>query len=98
FAIPHCKSDDVRFNSMVVLKPRVPVAWDSLDGQPVRVMIMLAIREASGAEAHMKVLARLARRVMDTHFRSLLEQETDPVKLCNILRESFEIQPIQQPD
>ena len=90
FAIPHCKSNDVRFNSMVVLKPRTPVAWDSLDGQPVRVMIMLAIREAGGAAAHMKVLARLARRVMDTHFRSQLEQETDPARLCGILRESFE--------
>jgi fructose-specific PTS system IIA-like component len=90
FAIPHCKSKDVRFNSMVVLKPRVPVAWNSLDGQPVRVMIMLAMRETTGTTAHMKVLARLSRRVMDTDFRSQLEQEDDPAKLYGILQQSFE--------
>lgn len=89
FAIPHCKNNSVQFNSMVLLKPRSPIAWNSLDGQPVRVMIMLAIRETNGDSAHMKVLARLARQVMDPHFRSQLEQETDPAKLCAILQQSF---------
>jgi fructose-specific PTS system IIA-like component len=89
FAIPHCKSNSVRFNSMVLLKPRSPVAWNSLDGQPVRVMILLAIRETNGAIAHMKVLARLARRVMDAEFRTQLERETDSAKLCEILQQSF---------
>ena len=75
---------------MVVAKTRTPVEWNSLDGQPVRVIIMLAIREANGASAHMKVLARLARRVMDPEFRSQLERETDPVRLCAILQQLFE--------
>jgi mannitol/fructose-specific phosphotransferase system IIA component (Ntr-type) len=53
-------------------------------------MILLAIRDANGASAHMKVLARLARRVMDEGFRAQLEQETDPAKLCGILQQCFE--------
>jgi fructose-specific PTS system IIA-like component len=90
FAIPHCKSNCVRFNSLVLLKPRRPIAWNSLDGQPVRVMILLAVRETNGSTAHMKVLARLARRVMDTQFRAQIEQENDPVKLCALLQQSCE--------
>jgi fructose-specific PTS system IIA-like component len=90
FAIPHCQSNSAQFNSMVLLKPRSPLAWNSLDGQPVKVVIMLAVRESNGDSTHMKVLARLARRVMDPHFRSQLEQETDPAKLCAILQQSFE--------
>jgi multiphosphoryl transfer protein len=89
FAIPHCKDNSVRFNSLVLLKPRTPLAWNSLDGKPVRVMIMLAIRETNGASTHMKVLARLARRVMDQQFRAQLEEEPDPVRLCNLLQQSF---------
>ncbi len=90
FAIPHCKSNCVRFNSMVLLKTRAPIPWNSLDGQPVRVVILLAIQETNGAMTHMKVLARLARRVMDENFRAELEQEIDPAKLCAILRQVFE--------
>ncbi|MGH7950366.1 MAG: phosphoenolpyruvate--protein phosphotransferase [Limisphaerales bacterium] len=90
FAIPHCKSNAVRFNSLVLLKPREPVAWNSLDGRPVRVMLLLAIRESQGVSAHMKVLAKLARQIMDENFRAELEQENDPAKLCAILQKSFE--------
>ena len=89
FAIPHCKSNAVRFDSLVLLKPRTPIAWNSLDGRPVGVIIMLAIRETNAPLAHMKVFARLARRVMDASFRLQLEQETKPATLCKVLQESL---------
>ncbi|MDR3378624.1 MAG: phosphoenolpyruvate--protein phosphotransferase [Verrucomicrobiae bacterium] len=90
FAIPHCKSNAVRYNSMVLLKPRQPLAWNSLDGQPVRVMILLAVREANSTTVHMKVLARLARRIMDPNFREELENATDPATLCDLLLKSLD--------
>jgi len=31
FAMPHCKTNAVRSNSLVLLKLRAPVAWPSLD-------------------------------------------------------------------
>lgn len=90
FAIPHCKDAGVRYNSLVLLKPRTPVAWNSLDGQPVSVVILLAIREAQADSTHMKVLAKLARKVMSKTFRSQLEAENNPAELCAILQKSFE--------
>ena len=90
FAIPHCKSNAVRYNSMVLLKPRHPLAWNSLDGQPVRVMILLAVREANSTTVHMKVLARLARRIMDPNFRAELENTADPATLCALLLKSLD--------
>jgi fructose-specific PTS system IIA-like component len=89
FAIPHCKNNAVRANSLAVLKLRQPVAWASLDGQPVRVVILLAIRETDGATEHLKVLARLARQLMHEDFRARLEQENEPAALCAFLRETF---------
>lgn len=90
FAIPHCKDAGVRYNSLVLLKPRSPVAWNSLDGQPVGVVILLAIREEQGDSTHMKVLAKLARKVMSKTFRAQLESENNPAELCAILQKSFE--------
>ena len=89
FAIPHCQSDAVRFNSLVVLKSRSPLAWNSLDGQPVRVVILLAIRAAQGGNAHMQVLAKLARKIMDEDFRAQIEFENDPARLCALLQKVF---------
>jgi multiphosphoryl transfer protein len=90
FAIPHCKTNAVKSSSLVLVKLRSPVAWNSLDGQPVRVVILLVLRENGGADEHMKVLAKLARRLMHEEFRVRLEQETDPKTLCAFLRETIQ--------
>jgi phosphoenolpyruvate-protein phosphotransferase len=85
FAIPHCKTKDLRSNSMVVLRLRQPVEWDALDGQPVGVVVLLAVRDAEHARAHMKVLATLARQLMHEEFRDHLRQESDAEALCTYL-------------
>ena len=89
FAIPHCKSDAVRANSLVVLKLKTAVDWGSLDEKPVAVLLLLAIRESDQAAEHMKVLAALARRVMHEDFRERITREDDPAALCQFLRESI---------
>ena len=89
FAIPHCQTDAVRFNSLVLIKLNSPVAWNSLDGQPVRVVLLLAIRAAQAGTAHMQVLAKLARKIMDDDFRAELERENVPVQLNAILQQVF---------
>jgi fructose-specific PTS system IIA-like component len=89
FAIPHCKTDAVRTNSLAVLKLNIPVEWGSLDEKPVGVVLLLAIRESDQAAEHMKVLASLARKVMHEEFRDRLAQERDPEALCRFLKESI---------
>jgi fructose-specific phosphotransferase system IIA component len=89
FAIPHCQTNAVRFNSLVLLKLKSPVAWNSLDGQPVRVVILLAIRAAQAGTTHMQVFAKLARKIMDEDFRAELEKENEPDRLCATLQKIF---------
>jgi fructose-specific PTS system IIA-like component len=89
FAVPHCKCAAVQQNSLVLLKLRQPVDWGSLDDQPVRVVVLLVIRDADGADAHMAVFARLARQVMHEEFRAALEQEQDSAALCNFLHQKL---------
>ena len=91
FAIPHCKSSAVRANSLVLLKPRIPIPWNSLDGLPVRVVILMAIREAQAVTKHMQVFAKLARLMMDRDFCGHLERENSAEKLCAFLQKSLAI-------
>lgn len=91
YAIPHCKTNAMRFNSLVLLKLRTPVKWNSLDGRPVRVVILFAVRETNSATGHMKVFSKLARQVMDEHFRARLENENDASALCDVLGEKLAV-------
>jgi fructose-specific phosphotransferase system IIA component len=92
FAIPHCKSIAVRSNSLVLVKLKAPVDWDALDGKPVGVVILLALHERDGSNQHMKVLASLARHLMDESFRAQLERETDPHTLYELLKRKLEVE------
>jgi fructose-specific phosphotransferase system IIA component len=89
FAIPHCKSDAVRFDSLVLVKLRTPVAWNSLDGKPVHVAVVFAARDIGGANNHMKVFAKLARLMMDENFRARMESENDATSLCQFILSSL---------
>jgi len=89
-AIPHCQTDAVQVNSLAVLRLAQGVEWGSLDGQPVRLVILLVMRESDAGSAHMKVFARLARKLMHEPFRLWLATEKDPDVLCARLREALE--------
>jgi multiphosphoryl transfer protein len=90
FAIPHCKTDAVRADSLALLKLKTPVEWGSLDGKPVQVLLLLTIRESDQATEHMKVLAALARRLVHEDFRRRLIEQQDPEALCRFLKQSLE--------
>ncbi len=85
FAIPHCQTDAAGASSMAVVKLRAGVDWNAIDGQPVRTVILLVVREAEQAATHMRVLASLARRLMHEEFRTEVEREQDPAALCALL-------------
>ena len=88
FAIPHCKSAHLAANSIVILKTRdgsPGIEWGSLDGNPVRVAVLLAIRGDDAGKEHLKILATLSRQVMRDEFRERLMNESDPVALARFV-------------
>ena len=92
FAVPHCKSNVVRSASIAVLRLQQPVEWGSLDNQPVRMAILLALPETA-AKQHLQVFARLARKLMNEDFRNQLLAASDAsaVRVClerNVIAEA----------
>jgi phosphoenolpyruvate-protein phosphotransferase len=90
FALPHCKSEHLAANSIVIAKLNAPVEWGSLDQKPVDVVILLAIRAQEHAQEHMKVFAKLSRLIMRDEFRDRLRNENDAGKLSLFLKQSLE--------
>jgi fructose-specific PTS system IIA-like component len=82
FAVPHCKCEAVTAPTLAVLRLDEPVEWGSMDGKPVKMVLLLAVPtdEASGggAAGHMKIFATLARRLMHEEFRDRLAGLDEP--------------------
>jgi len=72
FATPHCKTEAVTADSIGILKLNQPIHWDSVDSEPVRFIILMAMREPQGASRHLQVFSRLARKLMNEDFREHL--------------------------
>ncbi|RPJ60423.1 MAG: hypothetical protein EHM24_27210, partial [Acidobacteria bacterium] len=89
FAIPHCRTHAVSSNSLAIVSLAEPVEWGSLDGQPVSVLLLLAIRESDPTGTHLRVLAALSRRLMHADFRARIAAEEDPEALCRFIAEEI---------
>jgi fructose-specific PTS system IIA-like component len=85
FAVPHCKTRAMTANSIGILKLAQPIEWGSLDGAPVRMVILLALRDSGDNGLHMRVFSRLARKLMDEGFRERLLNLDDPSELVSRL-------------
>ena len=91
FAIPHCRSDAINANSVAVLKLGKPIEWAALDGKPVSMVILLAVRESDANNSHMQVLAKLARRLMNESFRQELGTLELPSEIMAFLSRELEL-------
>ncbi len=96
FAIPHCRSSAMVADSLLVIKPRVPILWDSVDDQFVTVIILLAIGNSQGGQPHLKTLSVLARKLNQEEFRERMEKEQHAAQLLAML--SLILQPVSLPD
>jgi fructose-specific PTS system IIA-like component len=92
FAIPHGKTDAVETDSVMLIKLREPVRWGGEEGESVRTVILLAMRESGGPNNHLRVLATLARKLMHEEFRQDLNSHRTAEELCAVLFETIQPQ------
>ncbi|MEN8078564.1 fructose PTS transporter subunit IIA [Clostridioides difficile] len=89
-AIPHGKSTAVEVPTVAVGRINEGVDWDSLDGNPVKIVFQLAVPEEADSDQHLKILAALSRKLMDEDFVSALFNSQDKEGLLNLLTSVFE--------
>jgi PTS system nitrogen regulatory IIA component len=76
-AIPHARSSAVSELTLVAGVSPEPVAFDSIDGEPVRLFFLIVGPESSAGE-HVKILSRIARLVRREILREQLCEAHTP--------------------
>lgn len=83
-AIPHGKIEGLTKVTAVFARLAEPVNFESVDDQPVDLVVMLLAPVGSGAD-HLKALARVARLLRTDELVAALRASVDPAELYMIL-------------
>ncbi|MDI6453280.1 PTS sugar transporter subunit IIA [Peloplasma aerotolerans] len=83
-AIPHAKSKHVKQPALVFGKSQSGIDFESLDQRKAQIFFLIAIPE-DGADLHLKILAKLSRKLMDEHFRYALMISSNEEQIMSIL-------------
>ncbi|MFJ9907691.1 fructose-specific PTS transporter subunit EIIC [Streptomyces sp. NPDC101152] len=86
-AVPHAKTDAVTAPVVGFARSDEGVEWGSLDGTRARLVFMIAVPEAAAGDEHLRILALLSRRLMDTGFRERLLTAGDERAVLDVLGE-----------
>ena len=82
-AIPHAKAESISKPTVLFGRVGMPVEWGALDGKPVSTFISILVPDGEGAE-HLRILAKLARRLIHEDFANGLRTGSD-AEVCVLI-------------
>ena len=83
-AIPHCRINECSEAAGCIVTLQEPIDYGSADGQDVDIIFVLLVPEEA-TEAHLKLLAALARSFSNAEVRDRVRQTQDPEALKQLL-------------
>jgi fructose-specific PTS system IIA-like component len=87
FALPHGKSSTVRTPSVAFLRPAGALRWTGKGRSRVRGVLLIAIPDSTSSEEHLRLIARLSRRLMHEDFREALLSARSAAAALRALRQ-----------
>lgn len=83
-AIPHGKCKAVSELVMAIGIAHEPIDFDSIDGKPVTIIILL-VSPADQTGPHIQALAKISRLMLNTEFKKKLEKAASAKEVCDLL-------------
>jgi len=83
-AIPHGKCNAVKELVMAIGIAREPIEFESVDGKPVRIIVLL-ISPLDQTGPHIQALARISRVMLDEEFRQKLQNASSAEEVYELL-------------
>ncbi len=87
-AIPHGKSAGVNTTSLAIGVSANPLAWESLDDEPVSVVILFAVTESDSDVIHLKLLQHVAMLLAHESFVEKLHAVSSTAEMLALLESS----------
>ena len=88
-AIPHGKSDAVRVTSIAIGRVREGIPWESLVHEPVRMIILFAVRNVDKTTIHLKLLSEVAMALADDETLEKLLKTEDKQEVIHLLSQEM---------
>ncbi|NNU89928.1 PTS fructose transporter subunit IIABC [Anoxybacillus sp. CHMUD] len=85
-AIPHAKTKAVRTPAVVFGRSKEGIDYDALDGKRSHLFFMIAAPEGAN-DTHLEALSRLSTLLMDTSFRSGIENASSKQQIIQTIQE-----------
>lgn len=83
-AVPHGRVKNIDSPCAAFARLAQPVAFDSPDGQPVDLILVLIVPEAA-TQQHLDILAEVAQRLSEPSILEQLRRETDAMRIYEML-------------
>ncbi|MBX3375746.1 MAG: PTS sugar transporter subunit IIA [Phycisphaeraceae bacterium] len=84
-AIPHGKAPGLPALAMAIGKPAKPMDFQAIDGQPVRLVVLLASPPDRTSD-HIQALARISRLMTMDDFRSRIYEAQSALEIFELIR------------
>ncbi|WP_030276476.1 PTS fructose transporter subunit IIABC [Streptomyces sp. NRRL B-24484] len=84
--VPHCRSAHVTRPSLAFGRSTRGLDFDAPDGRPADLVFMIAAPDGAD-DAHLQILASLARRLMNPEFTGALRAATDPSAVAALVND-----------
>jgi fructose-specific phosphotransferase system IIA component len=84
-AIPHGKAPGMSALAMAIGKPAAPLDFEAIDGQPVRLIVLLASPPERTSD-HIQALARVSRLMTMDDFRQRIYSAPDAASIIELIR------------
>lgn len=83
-AVPHGRIEGLKSPTAALVRLAEPLAFDSPDGNPVDLMVVLLIPD-NVTQKHLEILSEIAEMFSDAGFRSMLTSEKSPAAVHDMV-------------
>lgn len=84
-AIPHGKSSGVKNTSLAVARLKNPIEWETLDGDPVDLIVLFAVTLEDKNDTHIKILSKVAGNLAEDENVKFLKEVQNKNEIIKIL-------------
>jgi fructose-specific phosphotransferase system IIA component len=95
-AIPHGKAPGISTLCMAIGKPAQPIDFNSIDGKPVRLVVLLA-SPVERTNDHIQALAKVSRLMASEEFRNKIYAASSAEELLSLLQKQETSTPAAAP-
>lgn len=86
-AIPHGKSSSVSETTVAIARLEHGIEWESVDDEPIKFVVLLAVKESDKTGVHVKLLSEMARKLASAENCRRLLNAKDKDEIVSIFSE-----------